>query len=237
MMLHELKNEGLKIGVDISPSQLDQLKLYIDLLVKANESFNLTAIAEKGEVLRKHILDSLFAARFIGNGVQTMVDIGTGAGLPGIPLAVIFPGLRVTLVDSTAKKVRFIEETVQKIGLEAQARAVLGRAEDLGRAAEHRGQYDVAISRAVAKLNVLTEFCLPLVMVGGRFLAMKGPSVNEEIDGAQNALEALGGEIKAVEVWKLPVGNEERSIVVVEKVRATSDDYPRRTGMPAKKPL
>ena len=237
LKLTDLTAEALRLGICLDSVQLTMLDRYTTLLMKANESFNLTAISDRGEILRKHVLDSLFAVKHIEAGASSLVDVGTGAGLPGIPLTVAIPHLSTTLLDSTEKKVRFLGESIVQMGLDTRARAVVGRAEVLGRSREHRECYDVAISRAVARLNVLAEFCLPFVRVGGTFLALKGPAVTEELAEANHALKALGGDIASVAEWTLPGGGEIRSIVTVRKIRPTPDVYPRRIGLPAKKPL
>jgi len=206
------------------------------LLVK-NQVMNLTAITEPGAVALKHIADSLALSRFLPEGAR-LIDVGSGAGFPSVPLAILRPDLRIVALDSTAKRVDFIRTCGQEMGL-SNLGGLVGRAEELGRDSNHRERFDVATARAVADLRVLSELCLPLVRVGGRFLAMKGGDVGEECEGALRAISRLGGRLVGVERYALSSEEEsiERSVVVVEKVSPTPSELPRGYGAMVKKGL
>ncbi len=236
MTYEGLRHALAEEGVVLSEDQLQSLKLYIDLLSAANQRMNLTAIEDEGEMVRKHLLDCLMVVpHIVAQGA--MLDLGSGAGLPGIPLAVAVPQLRVTLLDSVGKKVAFLRDTVKEMGLSDRVEAVSGRAEQTGHALHMRESYDMVISRAVARLNVLSEYCLPFVRVGGAFLAMKGAAGQHEATEASEAISLLGGRIASVRQWQLPYAGEQRSLIIIEKIRNTPPGYPRREGVPARKPL
>jgi 16S rRNA (guanine527-N7)-methyltransferase len=232
----ELREQALILGISLSPAQLQQFERYMKALTSANTHMNLTAIVEESEIVRKHFLDSLFPLRHIAVS-GSVVDVGTGAGFPGLPMAIARPDLKVTLVDSLNKRVRFLCEVIEALELGERVSALAARAEDVGRDPVHREAYDLCISRAVAGLNVLAEYCLPLTKVGGYFVAMKGPRAQEELVEAQQAVSVLGGTLREVKHWNLPGEGEQRTLVVVEKTRPTPGMYPRRAGMASKKPL
>jgi len=232
----EFAKECESLGVLLPPNALSRFSLYLELLLEYNAKFNLTTIDTPGEVWRKHFLDSLSLLRVI-HSVGSLVDVGSGAGFPGLPLAIVCPSLAVTLVDSLGKRVRFLEEVVARLGLSASVRTVQARAEDLGRLPEHREQYAYAVTRAVGSLNVLAEYCLPLVKRNGTMLAMKGPAALPEIPAAARALRVLGGGEVTTSTWTLPGGGEQRVFVIVQKVGVTPAPYPRRAGVPSKQPL
>lgn len=215
---------------------IDTLAVYSDMLVRANRSLNLTRITEPTEVAIKHVIDSL-CSLFVGDWPDkgTVLDLGTGAGLPGVVIAAARPDLHVTMVDSSAKKVRFVDDVCEELNL--SAKGVHGRAEELGRMPVHREQYDVVVSRAVARMPVLVEYCLPFVKIGGWFVAMKGPDGERELEEADWALQELGGETKSVRRFVLPHDAGQRLVIGIQKVRPTPKKYPRRAGLPAKKPL
>lgn len=231
-MCYTLANKG----VFLSEEQLSSLKLYIRLLTIGTRQMNLTAIEDEAEMVRKHLLDSLLVVPHLPSQ-GSLLDVGSGAGLPGIPVAVALSGLRVTLLDSMAKKVGFLQQTISEMSLDGRVNAVSERAEKAGHIVEMRESYDAAISRAVARLNVLSEYCLPFVRVGGLFLAMKGAAGEQEAREAEEAIALLGGRISEVYQWALPYGDERRSLVIVQKFKNTPRGYPRRDGLPAKKPL
>ncbi len=208
---------------------MDKLfNLYLSELVEWNKKFNLTAITDPDEIEKKHFEDSLLLLSVLKLADQSVVDVGAGAGFPGLPLKLACPGLKLTLVEATKKKVAFLDHMIQLLGL-TDCTAVWARAEDY--AAEHREVFDLALARAVAPLNTLCEYCLPLVRVGGLFVAYKEVAVEPEIAAARRALERLGGRLS--EVKKFP----QRSLVLIEKVAPTPPDFPRRAGVAKKKPL
>ncbi|WP_338833660.1 Ribosomal RNA small subunit methyltransferase G [Moorella humiferrea] len=225
------------IEINLTDRQVETIKSYIDMLLETNREMNLTAINEEGEIWRKHVIDSLlvFCAAEISSGAR-VIDVGSGAGIPGIILKIYRPDLNLTLLEAQRKKIIFQEEAVAKLGLK-NIKCLWSRAEEAGRLEEHREKYDVAVARAVAPLNILVEYCLPLVKVGGLMIAYKGPSVDEELKAAEKAIAILGG--GQPEVWRghLPGGEEERRLIKIKKSTKTPTNYPRRAGVPARKPL
>lgn len=223
-----------KLEVNLSDSQLQQFFFYADLLIEWNQKINLTSIVEPEEIAVKHFLDSLTLAKFVeGNKIG---DIGTGAGFPGVPLKIFYPEKTFYLVDSLAKRLDFLNDVIQKLNMD-NVQTVHSRAEDIGRNVQYRSSFDTVVSRAVAKLPVLLEYAIPLLKVGGVFLAAKGSQGEEEITEAENALSLLGAEIRDIKKFNLGSGAEHRSIIIVEKVKETPSIYPRKAGTPAKKPL
>lgn len=222
-------------GLPLDAAQRAQLDLYADELLAWNAHTNLTAIRTRDEVYVRHFLDSLVLARHWGAAPASLVDIGTGAGFPGLPLKILRPELRLVLLDSVGKKTAFLEHLVGRLGL-ADVRVVTGRAEELGRDPRERERHDVVTARAVADLRVLAEYALPLLRLGGRLLAPKGAGAAVEAQDAASAITTLGGELSAIEAVELP-GVEPRALVVIAKVRPTDRRFPRGVGLPAKKPL
>ncbi len=222
-------------GLPLAPRQLEQFARYAAELRRWNERVNLTAITGEREIATRHFLDSLRCALSWGAPPASLVDIGAGAGFPGLPLKILRPELRLTLSESVAKKAAFLEHIAAELGLEG-VEVTTARAEVLGRDPAHRERYDLALARAVAELRVLAEYCLPLCRVGGRFLAPKGGQIEPELAAAQTALAALGGRIVASEPVELP-GVEPRTLVVIDKVAPTPATYPRAPGIPSKRPL
>ena len=226
-----------QLGVRLTAAQLDLLAHYEQELIEWNARFNLTAIRSLQEIRTKHFLDSLTCLLVLRETPpERLVDIGTGAGFPGIPLKVIYPKLQLTLVESVGKKAEFCRHVVRTLGLSG-VEVVQERAEVLGQSPAHREKYDWAVARTVAILPVLAEFLLPLVRVGGGMLAMKGESGPAEAHAAERALRLLGGHLRQLLPVTLPAVVEERYLVVVDKIAATPNAYPRRVGIPAKKPL
>ena len=223
----ELPTLGLSLGED----QIDRLCRFGELLLRQNQVMNLTAITEPTAVARLHFLDSLSLLRDEPLAGKTLIDIGCGAGFPGVPLAIAEPSLQVTLLDSLQKRVNWLKTILPELGVDATC--VAARAEEY--VAEHREAYDVATSRAVARLNILSELCLPYVKVGGKFLALKGAMAQAEADEAKTAIEALGGRL--AEIREYPVGEAIHRIVVVEKVRPTPKAYPRKFAKIKQQPL
>ncbi|HEY5668544.1 MAG TPA: 16S rRNA (guanine(527)-N(7))-methyltransferase RsmG [Anaerolineales bacterium] len=225
------------LGIRLSASQLAALTSYEAELVEWNSRFNLTAIDTPENIRIKHFLDSLTCLLVMKDRpMERIIDIGTGAGFPGLPIKIVYPSVALTLVDSVGKKVDFCRHIAQKLGLE-NVDIIQRRAEELGQLPEHREQYDWAVARAVAVLPVLVEYMLPLVRVEGGMIAMKGESAPVEAHSADNALRLLGGRLKHLVPVTLPGVADERYLVVVDKVVATPLQYPRRVGIPAKKPL
>lgn len=229
--LNELKN----INIELSEKQLEQFRIYYEMLVEKNKVMNLTGITEWDEVLEKHFLDSISLIRVFNlNQNVSVMDMGTGAGFPGIPLKIAFPKLKVTLADSLNKRVLFLQEVIDTLELQ-DIEAIHGRAEDLARDKKYREQYDLSVSRAVANLSTLTEYCLPFVKLGGQFISYKSGEIDAEVAESKSAVFLLGGKIK--EVVKFELGDSGRSFIVIEKVKGTPKIYPRKAGTPSKKPL
>ena len=230
-MKHTLMAELPTLGLSLREDQIDRLSRFGALLLKQNQVMNLTAITEPTAVARLHFLDSLALLREEALAGKTLIDIGCGAGFPGVPLAIAEPTLQVTLLDSLQKRVNWLKTILPELGVDATC--VAARAEEY--VAEHREAYDVATSRAVARLNILSELCLPYVKVGGKFLALKGAMAQAEADEAKTAIEALGGRLS--EIREYPVGEATHRIVVVEKVRPTPKAYPRKFAKIKQQPL
>ena len=230
-MKHTLMAELPTLGLSLREDQIDRLCRFGQLLLQQNQVMNLTAITEPTAVARLHFLDSLALLREEALAGKTLIDIGCGAGFPGVPLAIAEPSLRVTLLDSLQKRVNWLKTILPELGVDATC--VAARAEEY--VAEHREAYDVATSRAVARLNILSELCLPYVKVGGKFLALKGAMAQAEADEAKTAIEALGGRLS--EIREYPVGEATHRIVVVEKVRPTPKAYPRKFAKIKQQPL
>lgn len=226
-----------KIGIDISGEQLEEFeKYYIEMMIW-NEKCNLTAITEENEVIIKHFYDSLLVMLFKEwNGKGRLLDIGTGAGLPGLPIKIMNTDIHITLMDSLNKRIKFLEHIIQILKLTG-IEAIHARAEEMGQEDKWRERYDIVVSRAVARMPVLLEYCLPFVKIGGYFIAYKGPDAEEEIAAAKKALEILGGKIKEIKKHELPEGGGKRSLILIEKTYQTPKTYPRKAGTPEKKPL
>lgn len=226
-----------QLNLTLTPRQVAQFERYLALLLEWNARLNLTAVRTADEMLTRHFLDSLTCIRATGslNG-KRVVDVGAGAGFPGLPLKIAFPDMQLTLVESVGKKARFLETAVAECGL-SDVKVVPLRAEEIGQDVAHREQYDWAMARAVAELRVLAEYLLPLCRVGGRMLAQKGARAAEETAAAQTAVETLGGGPPELISAAVPGQADSGYLVLVEKVAPTPDRYPRRPGMPSKRPL
>lgn len=222
-------------NVNLTPTQVEQLLIYQHELQHWNTHTNLTAITNSDDIMTRHFLDSLRCAQSWGASPHTLVDIGSGAGFPGLPLKIAFPELHITLVESVAKKVAFLKHIAEMLNLN-HVTIFHARAETIGHQPDHREAYDVAIVRAVASLPVLAEYCLPLIRIGGRMLAPKGADSADEVAAANTALALLGGQTIAIEPVVIPQ-LERRTLVVIEKNAPTPDAYPRRPGVPSKRPL
>lgn len=224
-------------GVPLTSHQLEQYEQYFQTLVEWNEKMNLTAITEKSEVYLKHFFDSISASFYFDfTKPLSICDVGAGAGFPSIPIKIAFPHLQVTIVDSLNKRITFLEHLAKQLGL-TETRFIHDRAETFGRLAEHREKYDVVTARAVARMSVLSELCLPLVKVGGTFIAMKAAQANDELEMGKKAIKVLGGKIDAAHSFLLPFEESERNIVLVKKEKSTPKQYPRKPGTPNKTPI
>lgn len=236
----QMNEELAAFHLQLTEEQLKKFYRYFELLEEKNKVMNLTAITEECEVVTKHFVDSLSLARVfpeLESGREfSVIDVGTGAGFPGIPLKIVYPNLQVTLLDSLKKRVCFLQEVCGQLELE-EISAVHGRAEDFGRDKRFREAFDLCVSRAVANLATLSEYCLPFVKIGGLFVSYKSEDVGEEVKGAESAIKQLGGEIKSIQSFKLPKTDMGRSLIVIEKVRKLSGKYPRKAGIPSKEPL
>lgn len=236
-MMEALATAAQQFGVTLQPEQLAQFALYQQLLLEWNERMNLTAIREPEQIQQRHFLDSLTCATVMGGGNgRSLIDVGTGAGFPGLPLKILYPQLRLTLVESVAKKTQFLQAVVTNLGLE-NVQIHAERVEVLGQMAVHRQQYDWAVARAVAELRVLVEYLLPLCRVGGHVLAQKGENVLNETAVSRSAIHKLGGADPQIHPIQLPGRAETHYLVLIPKITNTPDVYPRRVGVATKRPL
>ena len=224
-----------KLGINLSEIQLKQFYNYMNLLIEWNKKINLTAITEPDEIILKHFVDSLTISKYIPDGTK-VVDVGTGAGFPGIPLKIARPDVDITLLDSLQKRINFLDEVINELNLE-KITTVHSRVEDFGKNKEYREKFDIATSRAVANLSTLSEYLLPLVKVGGKVISMKGSLIQEELENSKNAIKILGGQIEKVDEFDLPNSDISRNIVLIDKIKNTPNRYPRKAGEPSKKPL
>ena len=226
-----------KLNIGINEEQKKMFEKYYSLLLEKNKVMNLTRITKEDEIITKHFVDSLLIATQMDmNKVGNMIDIGTGAGFPGLPIKIMYPKIKVTLLDSLDKRVKFLNEVIEELGLE-DVKAIHGRAEDFGQEGNYREKYDLCVSRAVANLSTLSEYCIPFVKVGGEFVSYKATGAEAEIDSSRDAVELLGAEIKKISKQQLPGGEIERTFVIVRKNKKTDSKYPRRAGKPSKNPL
>ena len=224
-----------KLNISLSEMQINQFIRFYEMLIEKNKVMNLTAITEFDEVIDKHFLDSLNLFRLIDlNSEKRILDLGTGAGFPGIPLKIAFPKIKITLVDSVNKRVMFLNDVVNQLGLE-DVECVHARAEDLAKKKEYREEYDICVSRAVANLSTLSEYCIPFVKVGGNFISYKSGDCDEEINSSKAAIKKLGARISKVENFEIK--DMGRSFVVIDKISSTPNKYPRKAGLPSKEPL
>lgn len=237
MKNNRLANGIIELKFECSDLTIERFDHYRELLVERNKVMNLTSIVEREEVEIKHFLDSIACITDeLTNSDIKVIDVGTGAGFPGLPIKIVYNNIHLTLLDSLNKRINFLEEVVDKLELN-DVECIHGRAEDFGKDHAHREKYDVTVSRAVADLAVLAEYCLPFVKVGGYFISQKSKKAKDEVIAAQNALDILGGSVEKVLEIKVPYLEAERYLVVIRKVKETPEKYPRRSGKPLKKPL
>ncbi|WP_239615933.1 16S rRNA (guanine(527)-N(7))-methyltransferase RsmG [Cohnella mopanensis] len=233
----QFKHAVESLGIQLTDKQLSQFETYYSLLVEWNEKMNLTGITERDAVYEKHFYDSLTIAGVTQfDKASSLADIGSGAGFPSIPLAIVYPHLQVTIIDALAKRIKFLEEVTSQLGL-TKVLCLHSRAEDAARKREHRDHYDVVTARAVARLAVLNEFCLPFVRPAGLFIAMKGTDISAELDEGRYSLAKLNGKIQDVKRLTLPTEGADRHLVICAKKEPTPAAYPRKAGIPLKTPL
>lgn len=237
-MHKEILNKKMEeIGIQLSDMQTEQFIAYYDMLIERNKVMNLTAITEYDDVVEKHFVDSVSLIKALdAEEVKNVIDIGTGAGFPGIPLKIVFPHLKVTLLDSLNKRIKFLNDVIGSLELE-NIETIHGRAEDFAKQEIYIEQYDLCVSRAVANLATLSEYCLPYVKVGGYFISYKSGEIEEELQQSKRAVSILGGTLGDVIKFALPGTNIARSFVKIKKVKNTGKKYPRKAGLPSKEPL
>ena len=244
----DMYNNGLSIfdkglqelGIALSEEQKQQFISFYEMLVEKNKVMNLTAITEFEEVIVKHFLDSLAIVKVVSQEMLAsdvkIIDIGTGAGFPGIPLKIAFPNIRITLLDSLNKRINFLKEVCEELKLE-NVEFIHGRSEDFGKNPQYREKYDICVSRAVANLATLSEFCVPFVQVGGSFVSYKAGDCGEEVRESAKAVDKMGGKVEVTEEYTVPTSDLNRVLLVIKKEKATPKAYPRKAGTPAKEPL
>lgn len=234
--------DGLdKLGINLSDSQVEQFVCFYDILTERNKVMNLTAITEPVEIIEKHFLDSLSLVKAVDLSCDMkVIDVGTGAGFPGIPIIISYPQLRFTLLDSLNKRILFINDVIKLLNLQ-NIETIHGRSEELGRNVKYREQYDLCVSRAVANLSVLSEYCIPFVKNGGKFISYKSGNHENEVENAKNSVEKLGGKLGEIVDFSMTDSTRGekigRSLVVIDKIKETPNKYPRKAGVPLKEPL
>lgn len=237
--LYGFEKDLEEFGIELTAKQEEKFVKYYELLVKWNEFMNLTAITDFHEVLKKHFVDSLSMAKafpYLYGDFQNLIDIGTGAGFPGVPLKIVYPDLTVTLIDSLNKRVNFLNETIESLNLE-NVTVIHGRAEDYARKEGMRESFDLCVSRAVANLGTLAEYCIPFVGKDGFFISYKSEKAALEYENAKKAIDILGGKLEKLIEFKLPGTDFSRSLFVIKKIKATSLKYPRKAGIPGREPI
>ncbi|MFR6538213.1 MAG: 16S rRNA (guanine(527)-N(7))-methyltransferase RsmG [Lachnospiraceae bacterium] len=235
--LEKFKNGLQQLHIALSEKQMEQFLQYYELLVEKNKVMNLTAITEFDEVVEKHFLDSVSLTQQLDlHQPLKVLDLGTGAGFPGIPLKIVFPELEITLMDSLNKRVLFLQDVISSLQLE-NIEAVHGRAEEAARNKKYRESFDLCVSRAVANISTLSEYCLPFVKIGGSFISYKSSTIEDELEDGKKGIAILGGKVKDVYKFTLPDSELQRSFVIIEKEKKTPKAYPRKAGTPSKEPL
>ncbi|TJX13662.1 16S rRNA (guanine(527)-N(7))-methyltransferase RsmG [Tissierella creatinini] len=232
-----LEKGSLELGIELKEEKLNKFSRYKDLLKEWNEKINITTITDDIEIDQKHFLDSITPfTTGLFNGNKRVIDIGTGGGFPGVPLKIVNEDLQVTLLDSLNKRIIFLNEVIKELNLK-DIEAVHGRAEELARMEDYREKFEICISRAVASLDTLSEYCIPFVRVGGHFISMKGPDVEEELRISKNAISTLGGKLAEIKKVTIPGTDITHSLIIIEKIKQSSTKYPRGGGKPRKNPL
>ena len=235
----QMNRELQSLGIALTDQQMDQFFQYYEFLVEKNKVMNLTAITEEHEVVTKHFVDSLALVKVMDRksleGMRVL-DLGTGAGFPGIPLKIVFPDMSMILLDSLNKRIKFLDEVIGCLGLKG-IRGIHGRAEEYGRDGKYRERFDLCVSRAVANLATLSEYCIPFVRIGGYFVPYKSGNVQDEISQAKGALKLLGGRVEDIAEFMLPGSKMSRALIKIRKTDGTAKRYPRKAGMPGKEPL
>lgn len=235
--LQQFQKDLEELQIELSPSQVQQFLTYYEMLIEKNKFMNLTAITDFEEVLKKHFIDSLSLVKACNlHGNISLLDIGTGAGFPGIPLKIAFPNLQITLLDSLNKRVNFLQEVINGLGLQ-NIEALHGRAEDFAKPNMLREKFDLCVSRAVANLSTLSEYCIPYVKIGGRFISYKSERIFEELEQAGKSIKILGGKIEQQIGFTLPCSDIYRNLIVIRKCNSTPKQYPRKAGTASKNPL
>ncbi len=224
-----------QIGIELTEEQLEKFYLYMNILLEWNEKINLTAITNEEEIILKHFVDSLTINKYIEDS-KSLIDVGTGAGFPGIPIKILRQDLKITLLDSLNKRINFLNEVIEKLELK-NMECIHGRAEEFGKNKNYREKYDISTSRAVANMSTLSEYLIPFVKIGGKVLAMKGDKAEEELEEAKKAIKLLGGKVENIDNFYLPNSDIKRSIIIIKKIEKTEMKFPRKPGMPAKEPI
>lgn len=230
-----LTEKAKQLQINLNENQIEQFYQYMELLVEWNKKMNLTAIIEPNEIILKHFIDSLTINNYLKQA-ETILDIGTGAGFPGIPLKIVEKEKKITLLDSLNKRIQFLQVVIQTLKLE-KIEAIHGRAEEFIKQEAKREVYDIVVSRAVARLNILLEYMLPFTKIGGKCICMKAIDIQEELQEAEKAMKLLGGEIEKVDTISLPESDIKRNIIIIKKISSTPKKYPRKAGTPTKEPI
>lgn len=233
--IEKIKKQAQKIGVNITDEQAEKFYSYTNMLLEWNEKINLTAITELDDIIQKHFIDSLTIDKYVKENAS-IIDVGTGAGFPGIPLKIVRDDISVTLLDALNKRINFLNEVIEQNKL-TNIKTIHARAEEAGKNKNIRESFDIATSRAVAPLNVLVEYLLPLIKIGGRCICMKGSNTKEEIENSRKAISILGGTIEEIQELELPDSDIKRTIIVIKKEKNTPSKYPRKAGTPSKMPI
>lgn len=231
----ELLSQAQKIEIELNEEQIDIFYRYKQLLIEWNKKMNLTAITETKDIILKHFIDSLTIMKYIKEN-QKVIDVGTGAGFPGLPLKIANPTLNIVLLDSLNKRINFLNEVINQNNLK-NIKAIHNRIEQTAREEQYREGFDIVTSRAVANLAVLAEYMLPFAKIGGKCICMKGSEIEEELENSKNAIKLLGGKIIKIDSFELPQDNIKRNIIIIEKEKNTPNKYPRKPGTPSKEPL